>query len=124
MEPERHALDAEETLRLIGSDRIEHSPVFGRDGEKVGSIEKLMIDKLTGRVVYAVLVFGGFMGVDAKRRPVPWTALAYDPEADGYTISLTREQVKAAPAYEHAIEPDWNDPDYRKRLHSYYGPPG
>jgi len=63
---------------LIASDRVEGTPVRRSDGEKIGTIERLMIDKLSGNVAYAVLSFGGFLGMGQKHTPVPWARLTYD----------------------------------------------
>ena len=64
---------------LIGSDRVEGTAVRRPDGSKIGSIERLMINKLSGKVAYAVLSFGGFLGMGEKHAPIPWDRLTYDP---------------------------------------------
>src|SRR5882672_12963626 len=89
-----------QTHNLIASDRVEGTPVRRSDGEKVGTIERLMIDKLTGSVAYAVLSFGGFLGVGQKHAPIPWSRLTYDQQLEAYQVDLTDEELKKAPAYE------------------------
>ncbi|MEY9261794.1 hypothetical protein ABIF23_001189 [Bradyrhizobium elkanii] len=66
------ALDDNESDALIGSDKVEGTAVYGADGNKVGTIERLMIDKTSGKVSYAVLSFGGFLGIGDDHYPLPW----------------------------------------------------
>src|SRR5215813_13427904 len=82
---------------LIASDRVEGTPVRRSDGEKIGTIERLMINKLSGNVAYAVLSFGGFLGIGQKHLPVPWGRLTYDRNLGAYHLDLTDEELKAAP---------------------------
>src|SRR6266516_5614424 len=84
---------------LIASDRVESTPVRRSDGTKIGTIERLMIDKLSGNVAYAVLNFGGFLGLGQKHLPIPWTRLTYDRTLGGYQLDLTDEELSRAPAY-------------------------
>jgi len=77
--------------RLIASDRVERTPVRRSDGTKVGIIERLMIDKVSGKVAYAVLSFGGFMGIGVKHIPVPWYRMKYGASLDAYEINLSDE---------------------------------
>jgi len=72
------ATDARETTALIGSDKVEGTDVYNARGEHMGSIERVMIDKRSGQVAYAVLSFGGFLGIGSDYYPVPWAALTYD----------------------------------------------
>jgi len=72
------ATDERETAGLIGSDKVEGTAVFGADGNKIGSIERVMIEKVGGRVSYAVLSFGGFLGIGDDHYPLPWQSLKYD----------------------------------------------
>jgi hypothetical protein len=65
-------LDRAETETLIASDKVEGTPVYGADGKRIGKIERLMIDKYTGKVAYAVMTFGGFLGIGADYYPIPW----------------------------------------------------
>jgi hypothetical protein len=83
--------------RLISSNRIEGTPVFDRYARKIGSIHSLMIEKESGHVAYAVLTFGGFLGVGSRAYPLPWSMLTYDREQHGYTLELRREDIEDAP---------------------------
>ena len=108
---------------LIASDRVEGTPVCRPNGEKIGTIQRLMIDKLSGNVAYAVLSFGGFLGKDQKHMPVPWSRLKYDPAQAAYLLNLTDDELKRAPAYEAGEEFDWGDRSQEILLHSYYKAP-
>jgi len=105
---------------VISSDRVEGTKVYNEAGDKLGSIDELMIDKRSGQVRYAVLEFGGFLGVGADRYPLPWEALKYDPERGGYVVPLDKERLKSAPRYPQDEVPDYTD-DYARRVHNYYG---
>src|SRR2546428_10727575 len=83
---------------LIASDRVEGTPVRRANGEKIGTIQRLMIDKLSGSVAYAVLSFGGFLGMGQKHAPVPWARLKYDPTLGAYHLELSNEELSGAPS--------------------------
>src|SRR5262245_22544041 len=84
---------------LIASDRVEGTPVRRASGEKIGTIERLMIDKLSGNVAYAVLSFGGFLGMAQRHLPIPWQRLKYDPLLGAYHLDLTDEELSRAPSF-------------------------
>src|SRR6202140_1496548 len=84
------SLDKRETVSLIGSDKVEGTPVYRSNGEKAGRIERIMIDKISGKVAYAVMSFGGFMGMGEDYYPVPWSILNYDTNLGGYRVKLTK----------------------------------
>ena len=77
---------------LIESDRVEGTAVYGADQQKIGSIERVMIDKLSGKVAYAVLSYGGFLGIGDDHYPTPWASLKYDTSLGGYLIGITRDR--------------------------------
>ena len=91
------SLDTRGTGSLIGSDKVEGTPVYRSNGEKVGRIERVMVDKISGKVAYAVMSFGGFMGIGEDYYPLPWSVLTYNPRLDGYEVNITEPQLKAAP---------------------------
>src|SRR5215813_14327488 len=91
---------AQTSHRLIASDRIEGTPVRRPDGEKIGTIQRLMIDKVSGRVEYAVLRFGGFLGMGEKHLPVPWERLHYDRVRGAYQVDMTDDELRRAPKME------------------------
>ena len=105
---------------LISSDRIEGTPVRRPDGEKIGEIKRVMIDKITGKVAYAVMSFGGFLGIGEKYHPVPWDALKYDTGLGAYALDISAEQLRQAPHYGIDEEFDWGDRDRERNIHDYY----
>lgn len=106
---------------LIASDRVEGTPVRNLKGEKIGSIERLMIDKKSGKVAYGVLSFGGFLGLGHKHFPIPWKSLEYDPEAEAYVVNIPEQKLKEAPSFEDKAQFDWGDRSKEISLHNYYG---
>ena len=69
--------------QVISSDRVEGASVYNANGDKLGSIDDLMIDKYSGNVRYAVMEFGGFLGMGTDRYPLPWSMLKYDTALEG-----------------------------------------
>lgn len=111
---------ANETHTLIGSDKVEGTAVFGPDGERMGSIARVMIEKRTGRVSYAVLSFGGFLGIGDDHYPVPWPALKYNTALGGYQIAVTVNQLEGAPRHSAEGDRDWAK---AAEIDDYYGAP-
>ena len=107
---------------IISSDKVNGTSVYNQSGDKLGSIDTLMIDKLSGKVRYAVMEFGGFLGIGTDRYPLPWEALKYDSNLAGYSVSLTKEQLEQAPKYERSSTPEYTD-EYGRRVYDYYGVP-
>jgi sporulation protein YlmC with PRC-barrel domain len=105
---------------LIESDRVEGTAVYDRSGKRIGTVERVMIDKISGRVAYAVMSFGGFFGVGADEYAVPWRMLDYDPRLGGYQIQITAEQLRRAPSLSGARGQDWPDRQSEQDLHDYY----
>ena len=108
---------------LIASDRVEGTPVRRADGEKIGTIQRLMIDKLSGSVAYAVLSFGGFLGMGQKHAPIPWARLNYDPTLGAYHLDLSNEELSGAPSIAADQEFDWGDRSREVEIHKYYRVP-
>lgn len=111
-----------ETHDLIASDKVEGTRVYGADGEHIGSIERVIIEKRSGRVAYAVMSFGGFLGIGEDHYPIPWGKLRYDERLGGYITDLTRDQVESAPKYRDNDEYEWSRENGR-RVYDYYGVP-
>jgi PRC-barrel domain protein len=110
--------------RLIASDRVERTPVRRSDGSKVGTIERLMIDKVSGKVAYAVLSFGGFMGIGVKHIPVPWDRMKYGVSLDAYEINLNDKELSRASSFGADKEFDWGyRDDVIANLNFYRTPP-
>lgn len=115
------AIEASEQGNLIGSDKVEGTAVYGADKEKIGSIERVMIDKISGKVSYAVLSFGGFLGIGDDHYPLPWQSLKYDTGLGGYLTGVTLKQLEGAPKYGNDNSWDWADESRIRALNSYYG---
>jgi sporulation protein YlmC with PRC-barrel domain len=112
----------DETHRLIASDKVEGTAVYNRRGERLGSVYNFMVDKRSGHVEYAVLSFGGFLGIGDSYYPLPWKALTYDTSQGGYVVDLDKDRLRGAPSYTASDSPDWDDPGYGRRIDDYYGP--
>jgi hypothetical protein len=105
---------------LISSERVEGTPVYSPTGEKIGDIDHLMIEKTSGRVAYAVMSFGGFLGLGHSHYPVPWGALKYSPTREGYETGITESQLKDAPEFS---DDEWADRTWETRVHDHYRAP-
>jgi sporulation protein YlmC with PRC-barrel domain len=109
---------------LIPADRVNGTDVYGSDGEKIGKVEDVAIDKVSGRVAYAILAFGGFMGIGERYHPVPWSMLRYDVEKRGYVIPCLAAELESAPSFEADELSGWNDTDSRIDIYRFYTPFG
>jgi sporulation protein YlmC with PRC-barrel domain len=116
----RGGLPMDETGHLIASNKVEGTAVYGRDGERLGSIYNFMVDKFSGKVEYAVMIYGGFMGLGERYYPLPWRTLSYDTRARGYRIDMSRHDLKSAPSFDRDSEPRF-DRHYSSRVHDHYG---
>jgi hypothetical protein len=112
----------DETVSLISADKVEGTAVYNNADEKIGTIEDVMINKRSGFVAYAVMSFGGFLGIGEKYHPLPWQVLKYDTSVDGYRINLDKETLKGAPSYDRAALSDlnWSDTAWNRQVHEYY----
>src|SRR3954462_3886255 len=112
-----------ETVSLIGSDKVEGTAVYGPDNTKIGTIERVMIDKISGKVSYAVLSFGGFLGIGDEHYPLPWQSLKYDTSLGGYMTTIDQAKIEGAPKYGSDDSWDWPDPSRSRSVNDYYGVP-
>ena len=112
-------LAIEETDRLIGSDMVEGTKVYDRQGNKLGSVRNFMVDKRSGKADYAVLEFGGLLGFDKEYYPLPWDMLAYDTDQGGYVVDLDKERLEGAPSYRET--PPTFDHVFGRQVYGYYG---
>ena len=106
---------------LISADRVEGTTVYNTDGEKLGHVEDVMLHKLSGKVAYAVVSCGGFLGVGEKYLPMPWSLLSYDTQKDGYVVPASRAQLQEAPSFADA--PKTDDSEWRDQVHAHYNAP-
>ena len=111
--------DRRETASLIGSDKVDGTAVYGMDQQRIGSIQRVMIDKISGKVAYAVMSFGGFLGIGEDYYPVPWSTLNYDTNLGGYRVNFTNDQLKGAPKFTSSTDWGWNR-ENDKKGYDYY----
>ena len=116
-----HTVATDESSSLISSDKVEGTAVYDRGGEKLGSIHSVMIDKISGKVAYAVMSFGGFLGMGDSYHPLPWHVLTYDTGQGGYVVDLDRNKLEEAPTYATSETPNWSDRRWGQQVHDYYG---
>ena len=93
-------LSARSGARLVSADRVEGTVVYNRNHERLGTIAKIYIDKVSGQAEFATLAFGGVLGVGSRRHPLPWQVLTYDPAVEGFVIDLDKTSLDAAPSYD------------------------
>jgi len=113
-------IERDETSSMIASNKVEGTAVYSPDGDKLGSIYNFMVDKRTGQVEYAVLQFGGVLGLGSDYYPLPWDVLTYDEDQGGYVVELSKEQLENAPHYAPNEEPEF-DSNYRGQIYGDYG---
>jgi sporulation protein YlmC with PRC-barrel domain len=106
---------------LISSRRVEGTAVYDRDGKKLGTVHSVMIGKRSGQVAYAVLSFGGFLGLGGQVHPVPWSLLTYDVDLDGYVVDMSRDQLENAPTMTLDETDRPIDRSYQEEVSSYWG---
>jgi hypothetical protein len=111
----------DETANLISSDKVVGTSVYNRQGETLGSVYALMLNKLNGRVAYAVMSFGGFLGIGESYHPLPWRVLSYDTGLNGYVVDIDRNRLENAPHYNSAV--DAESLRERDRIDAYYAIP-
>jgi hypothetical protein len=111
-----------ESHSLIASDKVEGTKVRRPNGETLGEIMRVMIDKRTGQVAYAVMSFGGFLGIGSDFYPLPWDQLTYNPKLDAYEFDITEEQLRKAPKFAKGAAAEWSVEE-GKRISDYYNLP-
>jgi sporulation protein YlmC with PRC-barrel domain len=107
--------------RLIAASKVNGTNVYNRAGEKLGSVYDVMLDKRSGKADYAIMSFGGFLGIGDSYHPLPWDQLTYDTNMGGYVVNLDRARLEGAPSYATSDTTAWDDPEYGRRVNEYYG---
>ncbi len=107
--------------RLIGADQVQGTAIYNPNGDNLGSVEDVMLDKVSGRIAYAVVGFGGFLGIGNRHYPLPWEKLNYDPRMGGYVVDLDRNTLEGAPSYADNEAVNWEDRAWDARVYDYYG---
>ncbi len=105
---------------LIAAEKVNGTDVYNLEGDKLGEVEDIMLDKSSGHVAYAVLSFGGFLGMGEKHYPLPWSTLKYDTRKGGYVINMDKEKLQNAPSIDRDTDFTWT-PDYGRGVDRYYG---
>jgi len=108
------------TGSLIAAEKVNGTDVYNMHGEKLGTVDDIMIDKVSGRAIYAVMSFGGFLGMGEKQHPLPWSSLKYDERQGGYVINLDKKMLEQAPTMDAGQDFTWTA-DYGRRVDKYYG---
>lgn len=118
---DRHdGLPLDETSRLIASNKVEGTAVYGSDERRLGSVYNFMVDKVSGRVEYAVMSYGGFLGMGQRYYPLPWRILSYDTRLGGYRVGMAERDLRDAPSFDRQTEPRF-DRHYGERVNGWYG---
>ncbi len=107
--------------RLMGANTLDGNDVYNKANEDLGDIKEIMLDVPSGKIAYAVLSFGGFMGMGDKLFAVPWSALQLDTDNKRFVLDMDKETLKNAPGFDKDDWPDMADAAFAKRVHSYYG---
>ena len=110
------------TGNLIAAEKVNGTDVYNLKGEKLGNVEDILIDKISGRAIYAVMSFGGFLGMGEKHHPLPWTKLSYDTQKEGYVVDVDKKKLEDAPNFDNVSEFKWTT-DYGRKVDSYYDVP-
>lgn len=120
MENHQETLKKDETGSLISADKVQGTDIYNRRGDNLGEVENVMIDKRSGKVAYAVVTFGGFLGIGSDRRALPWNVLTYNTDLGGYVVNAEDDVLRQTPVYadNNNIDPEWGN-----RLHGHFGVP-
>lgn len=113
----------DETSNLISATRVAGTEVYNGNGDHLGEVHDVMIDKTSGKITYALMSFGGFLGIGEKYHPLPWESFHYDTRQGGYVVNLSKDQLQSAPIVEDEARPWWGDRAYEQRIHDYYKVP-
>lgn len=107
--------------RLIAASKVNGTNVYNRNGDKLGSVYDVMLDKNSGKSEYAIMSFGGFLGIGERYHPLPWHVMKYSPREGGFVVDLDRSQLEGAPTYDSTEL--WGDDTWGTRVDDYYGAP-
>ena len=109
------------TGRSIAARQVQGTTVYNTALEKLGTIHDVMIDKASGRIAYAILSHGGFLGVGDRYFPLPWEKLRYDTEMGGYVVDIDRDVLEGAPSYTDPATAAWHDDSWGRDIYTHYG---
>ena len=124
MPTDNDSLKQKETVNLIAADKVAGTNIYNSNGDNLGEVEDVMIDKISGKVAYAVVTFGGFLGIGADRRALPWGILRYDTNQSGYVVNAAVDKLKNAPnTLEDDFGSNYGNREWNSRLYSHFGMP-
>lgn len=106
---------------LMGADTLIGNDVVNKQSDELGDIKEIMLDMRSGRISYAVLSFGGFMGLGEKLFAVPWDALTLDTANKCFVLDASKERLENAPGFDQDAWPNMADTNWQKTIHDYYG---
>ncbi|MBV8972354.1 MAG: PRC-barrel domain-containing protein [Sphingomonadaceae bacterium] len=113
---------ADESGTLISADKVIGTAVYDASGERLGTIDSIMLNKRSGKVAYAVMSFGGFLGIGERYHPLPWDVLTYDERKSGYNVQHSADDLRHAPNYSRdEVDTFDGGSDRRREVDSYYG---
>lgn len=107
--------------KVLSADAVRGDRVYNPEGEDLGRIEDVMLDLETGSIAYAVLSFGGFLGLGDKHFAIPWQALRLDQERSTVILDVPKDRLKEAPGFERNDPPEFTDRSWGAEIHSHYG---
>lgn len=110
----------DETTSLISAGKVQGTPVYDTEGASLGEVYDVMIHKGTGRIAYALMSFGGILGIGLRYHPLPWNSLKYDTRQAGYVVGISKEVLESGPSVAAGEEPRWSDRDFADQLHAHY----
>ena len=115
---------AQKSHDCISSSRVEGTSVYGSQGDKIGSVDCVMIEKKSGQAREAIVDVGSFLGMGGTRHTIPWQKLEYDEDCGGYKLDITEEQLKKAPSYPNNEKDERaSDTEYRAKVYDFYAVP-
>ena len=114
-------LENDETHRLISSAKVDGTYCYNSNGDQLGTVDHLMIDKISGKVEYVVLSSGGFLGLGDKLFAIPWSALTLDTEGKRFVLDVSKDRLKNAPGFDKDHWPSMADTTWGGEVHRYYG---
>ncbi|MBV8271584.1 MAG: PRC-barrel domain-containing protein [Cupriavidus sp.] len=140
MDPQTPPADAEEALArrvaiigdvkqksrgcgpfVMAADTLEGNKVIDPSGEEIGTIDHIMLDIVGGRIAYAVLAMGGFLGIGEKLHALPWSALTLDTRRKCFVLGIEKERIKASPGFDKEQWPTMANSEWATSIHEYYG---
>jgi sporulation protein YlmC with PRC-barrel domain len=107
--------------KLIAASKVNGTSVYNVAGEKLGSVYDVMIDKISRKAEYAIMSFGGFLGIGDSYHPLPWQSLTYDEAQGGYVVYIDSSRLEGAPVYSDSDPDRWADPAFGRQVDAYYG---